>query len=182
MQNTDPDWPDVKALQAGEDDAFNRIMVRHQAALLGFVTRMIGHPQDAEELAQETFVRAYFQIRQFRPQARFAAWLYQIARNLCRDYFRRRDFKQRLHTDSLDGLTPEQAQAENSPVLYSDQAEAVQRALLKIPVKLRECLILTAIEGLTHAETAARLGISPKAVETRAARARAMLAKILKDF
>lgn len=183
MHTSDPDWPAVRALQQGEDAALDRLIQRHRDPLLAFLTRMTGHRQDAEELAQETFVRAYFQIRQFRPRAPFAAWLYQIARNLCRDYFRSRAFKQRLLSESLDDPAIGRARRpENDNTLSRDRIETVQRALLKVPAKLRECLILTTIEGLTHAEAAERLGISAKAVETRAARARAMLAKILKNF
>lgn len=182
MQNSDPDWPDVAALQRGEDAALDRLIERHRGALLGFVTRMIGHTQDAEEIAQEAFVRVYFQIHQFRPRAPFVAWLYQIARNLCRDYFRSRAYKQRQVSDGLEALKTDLVQPDEASAWAADRMEAVQVALLKLPVRLRESLVLTAIEGLSHAEAGARLGISAKAVEVRSYRARAELVKILKSF
>lgn len=185
MQASGPDWPDrldwsdVAALQRGEDAALDRLMERHRGPLLGFVARMIGNAQDAEEIAQETFVRAYFQIHTYRPRAPFTAWLYRIARNLCRDYFRSRAYKQGQVSLNLEGLPAEPAQESTCSDGEKDRIEAVQAALLKVPVKFRESLILTAIEGLSHAEAGARLGISAKAVEVRSHRARRALQKIL---
>lgn len=65
MQMSDPDRADVLALQRGEDAALDRLIERHRSPLLGFVARMIGNPEDAEEIAQETFVRVYFQIQKY---------------------------------------------------------------------------------------------------------------------
>lgn len=181
MQRPDPDWPEVAALQRGEEAALNRLMQRHSGPILGFISRMIGQPEDAQELAQETFVRAYFQIHTFRPKALFISWLYQIARNLCRDYFRSRAFKQRLLMEPLDERTPEIANPTKDSPHEAKRKEALQRALLHLPPKWRESLILTAIEGLSHEEAAKRLGLSAKAVEVRSYRARMALAKMLKN-
>ena len=100
---------------------------------------MIGNAQDAEEIAQETFVRAYFQIQKYRPTANFTAWLYQIARNLCRDYFRSRAYKQRLASEGLDGLPIEPVQIEGRSNVEEERIEVVQAALMKLPPKLRGC-------------------------------------------
>lgn len=180
MEPQDPDWPDVSALQRGDDSALDRLMERHHTPLLSFVTRVIGRAQDAEEIAQETFVRAYFQISSFRPRGRFSAWLYQIARNLCRDYFRSRAFKLAALSEPIDRIPSEPLTTPIDLDSRAERIEAVQAGLLKVPLRLRECLILTAIEGLSHAEAAQRLGISPKAVETRSYRARRLLVKYLK--
>ena len=180
MQTPDADWPDVVALQGGEDAALDRLMERHRGPLLGFVARMIGNAQDAEEIAQETFVRAYFQIQKYHPKAPFAAWLYQIARNLSRDYFRSRSYKQDQASSSLEVLPVEPAQERIGADGAQERIEAVQAALLRVPLKFRESLILTAIEGLSHAEAGMRLGLTAKAVEVRCHRARAILAKVFK--
>lgn len=182
MQMSDPDRPDVEALQQGDESALNRLMDRHGASLLAFVTRMIGSTADAEEIAQETFVRAYFQIHTYRPKAPFVSWLYQIARNLCRDYFRSRAYRQSLASDSMERISMDLMQAEKISPALAARIEALQVAILRLPAKFRECLILTAIEGFSHAEAGARLGLTAKAVEVRAHRARTMLAKILKEF
>lgn len=183
MQSSDPDYPDVLALQGGEDEALDRLMEKHRASITAFIFRMVGDAADADELAQETFVRAYFQIRSYRPKAPFAAWLYQIARNLCRDHFRSRAYKTRLKSQSMEELQHERSTGEDTvPDALVERVEMVQSALLRIPVELRESLILTAIEGLSHEEAATRLGLTSKAVEVRCYRARKALLKALKKI
>jgi RNA polymerase sigma-70 factor (ECF subfamily) len=175
----DPDWPDVAALQGGEDLALNRIMDRYREPVYGFIRHMIGHAADAEELTQETFVRAYFAVDRFRPRTLFAAWLFQIARNLCRDYFRSRAYRQRQQASPWLEELAEHAVVE-SPNGSGDGNEALYAALARLPIALRECIVLTAIEGLSHKEAARQLGISAKAVEIKSYRARKKLASYLK--
>jgi len=174
----DPDWPDVAALQAGESTALDRLMKRHHAEVTGFIWRMTGNQRDAEELAQETFVRAYFQIQQYRPRAPFAAWLYRIARNLCLDYFRSRTHrqnKQNLPLNEAWNIT------ESGMSTSLDEAtELLQNAIAELPIPLREPLVLTALEGMSHEEAGRRLGISAKAVEVKCYRGREKLRDFLK--
>ena len=82
----DSDLALVQALQDGKDGTLNELMDRHREGLFRFVSRHVGNQTDALELTMETFVRAYFNIGKFRPKAKFATWLYQIALNLCRDH------------------------------------------------------------------------------------------------
>ena len=183
MQSSDPDYSDVLALQGGEDEALDRLMEKHRSAINSFIFRMVGDAADAEELAQETFVRAYFQIGRYRPEAPFAAWLYQIARNLCLDHFRSRAYKARLKSQSIEALQHESStEEERVSDALEERVEMLQSALLLLPVELRESLILTAIKGLSHEETAVRLGLTSKAVEVRCYRARKALLKVLQKF
>jgi len=173
----DPDWPDVAALQSGDTAALDRLMKRHHAEVTGFIWRMTGNHRDAEELAQETFVRAFFQIQQYRPRAHFAAWLYRIARNLCLDYFRSRAQLKKSQNIPLN-------EAWNMPespasALQDEATELLQDAIAELPIHLREPLVLTALEGMSHEEAGRRLGISPKAVEAKCYRARAKLRNFL---
>lgn len=179
MEFTDPDWFDVEALQSGDDRALDRIIERHRRSLELFMFRMIGHAADAEELTQETFVRVYFQIGSYRPRSRFVAWLYQIARNLCRDYFKSRAYRQRSLNTELTVEIEDNLNSENLPESLAQRIDQVQAALLLIPAALRECLILTAVEGLSHIEAGRRLGLSAKAVEVKSYRARKRLLKML---
>ena len=174
----DPDWPDVAALQAGDTAGLDRLMKRHHAAITGFIWRMTGNHRDAEELAQETFVRAFFQIQQYRPRAPFAAWLYRIARNLCMDYFRSRAQRQKSQNIPLDDAwnLPESAVS----VSQDAATELLQDAIAGLPIHLREPLVLTALEGFSHEEAGRRLGISPKAVEVKCYRARERVRTFLK--
>lgn len=177
----DADWPDIAALQQGENAALDRLMDRHHGRILAFIRHMTGNQSDAEELTQEVFVRAYFNIQRYRPRAPFIAWLYQIARNLCRDYFRSRAFQRQTATTAL---TPEMAATLVSPNPPDPSAEQLRlnAALMRLPQRLRECIVLTAIEGLSHQEAARQLGVSAKAVEVRSYRARKRLSAILRNF
>jgi len=182
MPREDPDLPLVRALQAGEDQAFDALIDRHQKGLFRSIFRHIPNEADALELTQETFVRAYFNIGKFRPSAKFVTWLYRIAMNLCRDRSRRRAYRHSLRTISIDADEfEEQTQlsaVERGPDRRTQDREkvrAVEKAISELPQDLMNTLILTALEGRTHVEAAELLGISPKTVEARVYRARRIL-------
>jgi RNA polymerase sigma factor (sigma-70 family) len=132
----------------------------------------------------ETFVRAYFNIGKFRPAAKFATWLYQIALNLCRDHLRNRAYQYSLRTVSFDAPTQEGQDpslllaAEGRPDEKTDRREeliALEKAISELPEDLKNAFILTALEDRQQAETAELLRISLKAVEMRVYRARKLL-------
>jgi len=179
----DPDLPLVQALQAGHDAALDELMARHKDALSAFIYRYVLNETDAAELTQETFVRAYFNICSFRPSAKFVTWLYTIATNLCRDHARSRHGKEARRTSFLSAEeTPEISSGTALPdeeAIAHEQTAAVAAAIANLPHDLKTALILTALEGLSHIEAGLRLGISPKAVETRVHRARQRLEKAL---
>ena len=182
MPREDPDLPLVRALQAGEDQAFDALIDRHQKGLFRSIFRHIPNEADALELTQETFVRAYFNIGKFRPSAKFVTWLYRIAMNLCRDRSRRRAYRHSLRTISIDADEfEEQTQlsaVERGPDRRTQDREkvrAVEKAISELPQDLMNTLILTALEGRSHVEAAELLGISPKTVEARVYRARRIL-------
>ncbi len=183
----DEDLPLVQSLQAGNDDALDELMARHQAALFGFIQRYVRNEADAAEITQETFVRAYFHIASFRPKAKFLTWLYTIATNLCRDHARSRHHRNEGRTLSLD-LDEDQRPPEprsggpdaDEAVIRDEQLAAVEEAIDRLPHDLKTALLLTAVEGYSHSEAGERLGITPKSVETRVYRARRRLAQLLR--
>ena len=193
MSRHDPDLPLVEALQAGDESALDRLMERHGEPLFRFLCRYVPNETEARELAQETFVRAYFNIGKFRPEALFATWLFQIALNLCRDRARSRAFRQARQTESLSpdplrdegGADREIPSATLDPALraaWNEEMEILRREIARLPDELRAPLVLTALENLSHAEAGLRLGLSAKAVEVRVYRARKRLVKRLGPF
>jgi RNA polymerase sigma factor CnrH len=108
MAQEDPDLALVQALRRGEDQALDALMNRHREGLFRFVLRIIHNEADASELATETFARAYFNIKKFRPAAKFTTWLYQIALNLCRDHLKSRAYRDSLQTVSFDAPAQEE--------------------------------------------------------------------------
>lgn len=174
------DASDLQALQRGENAALDRLMQRWQGPLRAFLYRHLRNEQDALDLAQETFVRVYRHRDRFRAGARFSTWMFQIALNLARDQARR---TQRRPTDALDSV-PEPA-SESSVPADLEQAEsvaAVREAIAGLPPELREALILSEYEDLSHAEIGDVVGATPKAVETRLYRARDLLRKRLQRW
>lgn len=181
----DADLSLVEALQNGNDAALDELMSRHKRPLFSFIHRYVLNAEDAEDLTQEAFVRAYLNIRSFKPSAKFVTWLYTIATNLCRDHARSRSHKEARQTHSIyegekalelpsGGASPDQSAADQ------ERLADVQKAIDALPHDLKVPLILTALEGLSHIEAGERLGISSKAVETRVYRARQRLEKALK--
>lgn len=171
------------ALQRGDDRALNRLMDRWQLPLRTFLYRSTQNEQDALDLAQETFVRIYRHRARYRAGARFSTWMFQIALNLARDLARRH---RRRPIASLDEA-PEPATRDNPVRALTDTeaATTVRRAIAQLPDDLREAVLLSEFEQLSHAEIAAIAGTTPKAIETRLYRAReklrSLLARYLRD-
>ncbi len=174
------DAQDLQALQQGEHAALDRLMVRWQIPLRSFLYRYVRNEQDALDLAQETFVRVFRHRDQFRAGARFSTWMFQIAVNLARDQARR---SQRRPTDALDAV-PEPATDSSVPadLERAESAAAVREAIASLSPDLREALILSEYEDLSHAEIGEVVGATPKAVETRLYRAREHLRKQLQRW
>lgn len=170
----------ASALAQGDDLALNGLMTRWQLPLRAFLYRMLQNEHDALELSQDTFVRLYRHRANYRPGARFSTWMFQIALNLARDHARRRT---RRPTDSLDDV-PELSGDDNpgSDALAIERMLAVRAAIADLPAALRAALILSEYDEKSHAEIAAIVGATSKAVETRLARARALLRKKLAKF
>lgn len=184
----DPDLDLVRALQAGDDAALDALMERHQGPIFRFVHGYVVNEADAVELTQETFVRAYFNIRKFQPTAKFGTWLYRIALNLCRDHAKSRRVKNAVITDSISppigeaGVEKPLRAAGKTPVEEAELAEkmrALDIAITQLPHDLRAALVLTTIEQHSHQHCAELLATTPKTIENRVYRARKLLAELM---
>jgi RNA polymerase sigma factor (sigma-70 family) len=183
-EQEDLDLALVHALKEGQDQALNALMDRHREGLFHFVLRQVHNEADAIELAMETFVRAYFNIGKFRPAAKFATWLYQIALNLCRDHMRSRAYQHSVQTISIHDpqqqggdpdLLPTTEHEPDQKMERIEELAALDKAISELPAELKNPLLLTALENRQQAEVAEILGISSKAVEMRVYRARRLL-------
>jgi RNA polymerase sigma-70 factor (ECF subfamily) len=180
----------VERLQAGDESALSGLMQRHQAPLYYFVRRYLCDETLACEIVQETFVRAYFKIKRFKPTASFKTWLYTIAVNLCRDQARRTARRPAFHSlDDPGNQSGNMAKVGSlssgiTPAVESEGNERrilVESAIAALPLDLRECLMLFSLEGLPQKECAQILGLTPKAVELRVYRAKKLLKAKLKS-
>ncbi len=168
------DRADMARLVGGHDAALNDIMDRHAPAVFRFLCRMLGNEDDANDLAQDTFVRVYRARESYKPDQKFSTWLFTIAGNLARNQFRWRS----RHPDTLQSSMASPHQA----TIATERAEAVRAAVQNLPDDMREAIVLCEWEEMAVAEAAAVLQSTPKAVESRLYRARNLLRERLKAW
>ena len=184
------DRADMEKLRAGHEATLNDLMERHATPVFHFLYRMVGNEDDANDLAQETFVRVFKSVKSFRAGEKFSTWLFTIAANLARNHFR---WRSRHSALSLDAENPETEQSigstlpANSPApsevaLAEERAVAVRLAVQKLPEDLRAAIMLCEWEERSLAEAAIILEATPKAVESRLYRARGILRERLKSW
>ncbi|MCA9577154.1 MAG: RNA polymerase sigma factor [Polyangiales bacterium] len=170
------------ALLSAEGDAvaFRRLVERHHRGVYQFVLRIVGSEADAEELAQETFARAFIHIGRFDPTYRLSTWLYRIALNLSRDHLRSAKRRERPYEPGSAMLDSGQC-SPDPDLLVAAQYEArrLDRALATLPDSYREVLILKDLEDFSFQEIAQITRCSIAGLKIRAVRARAAMRKQL---
>lgn len=168
----------VRAAQAGDMAAFEWIVRQHEERLFAFCCRWLRCAEDAREVCQDVFVRAWQALPEFEGRAKLSTWLYQIALNLCRDRVKSRSSRQRENTTTLDELEQPPACPQSAPdanAEWRSEMQKLERGLALLPEKLRSALMLSAMEGLSHEECAEVLNCSVRGTEGRIYRARQML-------
>ncbi len=149
-------------LQAGDERALAQLMQRYQAPLYGFLSRRVGSA--ADDLFQETWIRIVRARERFDTERRFAAWLYQIANNLCRDRYRRVDAMRRA-VDSFRVEDETLRETAAAPALPA--GDAMRERVLALPDRLREVLVLRYYEDLGEEEMANVLGVPRGTIKSR---------------
>lgn len=165
-------------------------MERHATNVFRFLYRMLANEDDANDLAQETFVRVFQHRASFRTEQKFSTWLYTIAANLGRNHYRWRSRHPNVSLDaesgtseqSLGEVLPADDPAPSEAVEATERAAAVRAAVHDLPEDLREAILLCEWEELSMAEAAVILKTTPKAVESRLYRARQALREKLKKW
>lgn len=155
----------VRAAASGDLDAFEELVRTFQAPVWRFIRDLVGDRHLAEDLTQETFVRAYTKLPSYGFRARFSTWLFQVARNVAIDALRARARRARL----LEAVRP------LSDAPGPDVANELQAALLALPVKLREALLLVEVLGMTCVEAGNVVGVPEGTVKSRLFHARKRL-------
>ncbi len=162
----------------GDSAAFCGLVDQYKNPVYNLAFRMLGNAEDAEDAAQETFLRAYAQLRSYDPARKFSSWLLSITAHHCIDQLRRRRFAWLPIevVDSLDWLWPDTGQPEQSAIDGEDRDE-VRRLLHLLPDKYRLVLVLRYWHDLSYQEIAEVTKMTEAAVKTRLHRARAMLSE-----
>jgi RNA polymerase sigma-70 factor (ECF subfamily) len=161
----------VTAFRAGNLSAFDELVQRWERKIQGAVYRIMGSGEDARDLTQETFLRAYRGLSTFKSEARFSSWLYQIALNLCRDRLRQKKGRTLVGLDDLDPTTAARidriAPTAHEQVEARDLSELVSAAMAELPEEQREVIVLKEYQGLTFQEIADLMRVPVSTVKTR---------------
>jgi RNA polymerase sigma-70 factor (ECF subfamily) len=183
------DRQDMERLAAGSDSALDALMERHAGPVFQFLFRMLDDEEDANDLAQETFVRIY-RHRDRYDGGKFTTWLYTIAGNLARNEYRRRSRHPNVsfqgetepNGGSLSDVLPSGDPGPAASIQDEERHHAVRAAVQKLPDDLKEALILCEWEELSAAEAAAVLNTTARGIESRLYRARKLLKERLKRW
>ena len=165
----------VRACVLGDRGAFDALVVRHQRQVYRLCYRFVGTHEDASELAQDAFVRAYRSLAKFERSAKFTTWLHRIAVNVCLN-------RLALKSPRLEPLTELHAgvaEAADASLAREERAASVRAAIARLPRKQRATVILRAYQELPHNEIAEILGSSVGAVKANFFHALANLRKLL---
>jgi RNA polymerase sigma-70 factor (ECF subfamily) len=156
----------------GDLDSFNQLVVRWERPIYALAYRVIGREEDARDVCQETFLRAFRALGGFKGQAKFSSWLYRIALNLCRDWIRRE--RRTPVAQAPEGVDLIELAGETEPsesveelVARREIGRAVARAMAELPEEQRTAIILKEYHGLTFQEIADLLECPLSTVKTR---------------
>lgn len=166
----------IRRTAQGDGSAFRRLADLHLSKIMNFAYRVLHDRTEAEDVAQETFLRLWKDASRYEPKARVGAWLHRIAYNLCVDRLRRSrerpcdDFEQERASQEPGGLLDRKL-----------QVSAVEQAIASLPERQRAAITLVHFQGLTNIEASEVLGVGVEALESLLARGRRTLRSLLAD-
>jgi RNA polymerase sigma-70 factor (ECF subfamily) len=171
----------MSRIRDGDMDAFRLLVEAHQARVIGIISKMLGSDSEAEDLAQQVFIRVWKSASRYKPTAKFTTWLFRIARNLVFNEIRRR-----RHAGGRMEDAPEQAErSEREPdqvLLESELQEAIQQAIDQLPETQRLAIVLRRFEEMPYEEIAEVMDTTVPAVKSILFRARTELREKLARY
>ncbi|HLI64860.1 MAG TPA: RNA polymerase sigma factor [Caulobacteraceae bacterium] len=175
----DPDGPIIAAIARGEPGAAAAFVEAKLARILALARRMLGDPAEAEDIAQEVFLRVWRHAPAWKPgAARFDTWMHRVTLNLCYDRLRRR----REQPQAEPPEQPDPGPAPDRGLEAADVGRVVEAAMAELPPRQREAILLCHYQEMGNIEAAEVLGISVEALESLLSRARRRLRETLKPF
>ena len=176
----------VQKVIRGDVNAFEKLVLEYEKNVYNIALRMTGNSEDASDMTQEAFIKAYNSLQSFRGDSKFSVWLYRIATNVCLDFLRSRSRKPTVSLSVEDNEGEEVqldvADESQSPELLLDRQmtrESVRRGLETLSPEYRQILLLREIRGLSYDEISQALGLEVGTVKSRIFRARKKLCTFL---
>ncbi len=175
----------VRQTLCGNTSAYNGLVVKYQRQVYNLAYRMLGNAEDAGDLVQDTFLRAYSALASFRQDASFLTWLYKITSNLCIDNLRSRKSRSALSLDAEmdEGREPAATCRQSSPedtVVRDAVKDVVHHAILNLPEKYRAVVVMRHLQEMSVEDIAVTLDLPTGTVKTHLFRAREMLRERLR--
>ncbi|MBQ9980088.1 MAG: sigma-70 family RNA polymerase sigma factor [Oscillospiraceae bacterium] len=168
----------VKKAARGDIDAFSELVRLHENRIYSLCLRMMGNPEDAQDAAQEAFIKAWEKLSTFRGDSAFSTWLYRLASNLCLDMIAARNRRAASSLSDEDGSfldTPDTAPLPQEELERRERLGALKAAMDTLPDEARTMLILREGQGLSYEEIGQVLNLPPGTVKSRLFRAREKL-------
>lgn len=179
-------------VRADEPGAFETLVERYQHRLVGVMVHLIGNPDEAEDLAQEVFLRVYRARHKYRPRSKFSTWLFTIANNLALNHLRAKQRRPAvsLHPKDFGGgnhrpeeqLLPDPGTGPQQRLQKNELAERIRQALDNLNERQRMAVVLNKFEDMGYAEIAEVMGLTTKAVKSLLSRARLNLRAALTGY
>ena len=176
-------------LRVGQQDeqAFEELITRHQGAVIGTIVKMLGANSDAEDIAQQVFIRIWKSAPRYKPKAKFTTFLFTITRNLVFNESRRRSRKKEYSIEEREEEFNIQSEdsgttAPDEQLLHNELEKAVDKAINSLPEKQRLAVILRRYENMPYDEISQVVGLSISAVKSQLFRARHTLKESLQQY
>ena len=178
----------VRKVLGGDANAFETLVLEYEKNVYNIALRMTGNSEDAADMTQEAFIKAYNSLQAFRGDSKFSVWLYRIVSNVCLDFLRSKNRRPTVslsvEDDDGEDAQLDVADESQSPELLLDRKltrDSVRRGLDSLPPDYRQILLLREIQGLSYDEIAQALGLEVGTVKSRIFRARKRLCNFLID-
>ena len=176
----------IRRVQHGDTDAFEMLVAAYEKNVFNVALQMTGNREDAQDMAQEAFLKAYSSLSSFRGDSKFSSWLYRIVANVCLDFKRRQSRRPRssltVEDDEGESVELDIADESQSPETLLERKltrDAVRRGLQELPPEQRQILLLREIQGLSYEEIGEVMDLEPGTVKSRIFRARKKLCAFL---
>lgn len=177
----------MRRVQEEDILAFEELVQIHQFSVIAIVAKMLGNPSDAEDIAQQVFLRVWKSAKRYEPRARFTTWLFTITRNLVFNEMRRRQRKPTVSMQEHEETTfrvveDRTGTSPDAELLHAEMEAAVNRAIEELPEKQRLAVVLRRYEEMPYEEIASVLSMSVPAVKSLLFRARTQLKHALQQY
>jgi RNA polymerase sigma-70 factor (ECF subfamily) len=182
--HTNPEAALVRRCQAGDQQAFQEIVERHQSKVFSIIYGIVRSRNDAEDIAQQVFAKVYFSIKSFDLRSSLLTWIYKITVNECYDYLRKQKVRRLVYEADMSEEEAQRIQNTESPASRRvpvdedlERRDFVFKLLMKVPEEDRMLLIEKEVEGRTVEELAASTGLNENTIKVKLFRARQKLVK-----